>query len=342
MARKRMVQAIQDALAEEMERDPRVVVFGEDVEASMFGETAGLRDRFGMERVRNTPISEALISGMAVGAAAAGYRPVCHLMYGNFIYTGFDAIANQAAKLRYMTGGQVTLPLVYMGVIGGGKSTAAQHSDCIYPALMNLGGVKVVVASEPADAKGLLKAAIRDDNPVVFLQAAGRSREQYLVPDEDYVVPLGRAAIKRQGRDITIIAIGAMVKQALIAANELASLGIEAEVLDPRTLFPLDEEAILVSVWKTGRLIVVDEAHNTCGAASHISAIAAERAFSALKGPVRRLTVEDVAMPFSPPLEEALRPGKRDIVQAALAMVHAGGGQVRTPHQRRDESHAPS
>lgn len=316
-----MVQAIQEALAEEMQRDPRVIVFGEDVEASMFGETAGLRERFGPRRVRNTPISEALISGMAVGAAAAGYRPVCHLMYGNFIYTGFDAIANQAAKLRYMTGGQVTLPLVYMGVIGGGKSTAAQHSDCIYPALMNLGGVKVVVASEPADAKGLLKAAIRDDNPVVFLQAAGRSREQHFVPDETYVLPLGRAAIKREGRDVTLVAIGSMVKQALLAARELAAQGIEAEVLDPRTLVPLDEAAILASVRRTGRLVVVDEAHSTCGAASHISAIVAERAFSALKGPVRRVTVGDVAMPFSPPLEEALRPGQADIVQAALAAM---------------------
>lgn len=321
MARKRMAQAIQEALAEEMERDPRVIVFGEDVEASMFGETSGLQDRFGPDRVRNTPISEALISGMAVGAAAAGYRPVCHLMYGNFIYTGFDAIANQAAKLRYMTGGQITLPLVYMGVIGGGKSTAAQHSDCIYPALMNLGGLKVIVASEPADAKGLLKAAIRDDNPVAFLQAAGRSREQHAIPDEDYVLPLGEAAIKREGRDVTIVAIGSMVKQALLAAEELAAQGIEAEVLDPRTLFPLDEDAILASVTKTGRLVVVDEAHSTCGAASYISAVVAERAFTALKGPVRRLTVGDVAMPFSAPLEDALRPGKKGIVQATLELA---------------------
>jgi pyruvate/2-oxoglutarate/acetoin dehydrogenase E1 component len=333
MARKRMAQAIQEALADEMARDPRVIVFGEDVEASMFGETAGLRDRFGPERVRNTPISEALISGMAVGAAAAGYRPVCHLMYGNFIYTGMDAIANQAAKLRYMTGGQITLPLVYMGVIGGGKSTAAQHSDCIYPALMNLGGLKVVVASDPADAKGLLKAAIRDDNPVVFLQAAGRSREQHAVPDEDYMLPLGKAAIKREGWDVTILAIGSLVKQALLAAQELATHGIEAEVIDPRTLFPLDEEAILASVRKTGRLVIVDEAHSTCGAASYISAIVAERAFTALKGPVRRLTVGDVAMPFSPPLEEALRPGKTGIVQAALAAMQRNADHPR-PHQR--------
>lgn len=340
MARRRMAQAIQEALAEEMARDPRVIVFGEDVEASMFGETAGLRDSFGPDRVRNTPISEALISGMAVGAAAAGYRPVCHLMYGNFIYTGFDAIANQAAKLRYMTGGQITLPLVYMGVIGGGKSTAAQHSDCIYPALMNLGGMKVIVASDPADAKGLLKAAIRDDNPVVFLQAAGRSREQHLVPDEDYVLPIGEAVIKREGRDITIVAIGSMVKQALLAAEDLAAQGITAEVLDPRTLFPLDENAILASVIKTGRLIVVDEAHSTCGAASYISAIVAERAFTALKGPARRLTVGDVAMPFSPPLEDALRPGKADIVQAVLAATHPD--KIHPHHPNDRGNHIPS
>lgn len=296
----------------------------------MFGETAGLLERFGASRVRNTPISEALLSGMAVGAAAAGYRPVCHLMYGNFIYTGFDAIANQAAKFRYMTGGQVKLPLVYMGVIGGGKATAAQHSDCIYPALMNLGGLKVVVASDPGDAKGLLKAAIRDDNPVVFLQAAGRSREQYPVPDdEDHVLPLGKAAVKREGRDLTIVAIGGMVKQALLAAQELASQGIEAEVIDPRTLFPLDEDAILLSVARTGRLIVVDEAHNTCGAASYISAIAGERAFTALKAPVCRITVGDVAMPFSPPLEDALRPSKAEIVRAAIRLTEANAASPR-------------
>lgn len=321
-----MVHAIQEALAEEMERDPRVIVFGEDVDASMFGETAGLHDRFGPDRVRNTPICEALISGMAVGAAAAGYRPVCHLMYGNFIYTGFDAIANQAAKLRYMTGGQIALPLVYMAVIGGGKSTAAQHSDCIYPALMNLGGLKVVVPSDPADAKGLLKAAIRDDNPVVFLQAAGRSKEKSEVPDGDYIVALGEAAIKRPGQDVTIVAIGNMVRQALLAAQELAAGGVDVEVLDPRTLYPLDEDAILSSVRRTGRMVIVDEAHSTCGAASHISAITAERAFEALKAPVRRVTVADVAMPFSPPLEQALRPGKDDIVRAVrTVLLHTVG-----------------
>ena len=180
MASKRMIQAINDALVEEMERDPRVILFGEDVKISLFGDTRGLHEHFGSDRMRNTPICETLMTGMAVGAAAAGYRAICHMMFGNFLYTGFDAIANQAAKLRYMTGGQITLPLVYMAVMGGGKSAAAQHSDSMHPMLMNLGGLKVVVPSSPADAKGLLKAAIRDDNPVVFLQpaaaAANRAR----------------------------------------------------------------------------------------------------------------------------------------------------------------------
>jgi pyruvate dehydrogenase E1 component beta subunit len=322
-----MVHAINEALAEEMERDPRVILFGEDVETSMFGDTAGLRDRFGPERVRNTPICEALMTGMAVGAAAAGYRPVCHLMYGNFLYTGFDAIANQAAKLRYMTGGQIALPLVYIAVIGGGKSTAAQHSDCVYPALMNLGGLVVVVPSDAADAKGLLKAAIRDDNPVVFLQAAGRGGEQGEVPEGEHVLGLGKAAVKRKGRDITIVAIGNMVRQALWAAQELAAAGIDAELIDPRTLHPLDDETIISSVRRTGRLVVADEAHNSCGAASHISAIVTERAFDDLKAPILRVTMPDVAVPFSPPLEQALIPGKDDIVRAARTVLeHSAQG----------------
>ena len=321
MAKKRMIHAINEALAEEMERDPRVILFGEDVETSLFGDTAGLRDRFGPDRVRNTPICEALVTGMAVGAAAAGYRPVCHMMYGNFLYTGFDAIANQAAKLRYMTGGQIAVPLVYMATIGGGKSTAAQHSDSMYPALMNLGGLIVVVPSDPADAKGLLKAAIRDDNPVVFLQAAGRGGEQGEVPAGDHVLALGKADVKRRGQDITIVAIGNMVRHALWAAHELEAAGVDAEVLDPRTLHPLDEDAIIRSVRRTGRMVVVDEAHSSCGAASHISAVAGDLAFDELKAPIRRVTMPDVAMPFSPPLEQALLPGKDDIVRAARSIL---------------------
>ena len=311
MARKRMIYAINDALAEELERDQKVILFGEDVEISLFGDTVGLHEKFGPNRIRNTPICETLITGMAVGAAAAGYRPICHMMYGNFIYTGFDAIANQAAKLRYMTGGQITLPLVYMAVFGGGKSAAAQHSDSMHPMLMNLGGLKVVVPSSPADAKGLLKSAIRDDNPVVFLQAGGRGGEQGEVPDGEHLIPLGVAEVKRSGNDVTIVAIGSMVRHALRAADDLAKEGVEAEVLDPRTLHPLDEDAILRSVRKTGRLVVVDEARNACGAASHIAAVVAERGFDSLRAPIRRVTTPDVAIPYSPALEKAVIPERR-------------------------------
>lgn len=253
MAKKRIIQAINDALGEEMARDPKLILFGEDVEISLFGDTRGLHARFGAARVRNTPISENLLTGMAVGAAAAGYRVIAHLMFGNFVYTGFDAIANQAAKLRYMTGGQMRLPITYMAVYGGGKSIAAQHSDAPYPALMNLGGINVVVPSAPADAKGLLKAAIRDENPTFFLQAGGRGGELGEVPEEEYVIPLGQADIKRPGSDATVVAIGAMVRPAMRAAAELQEqAGLSVEVIDPRCLVPLDDRTILASVAKTG------------------------------------------------------------------------------------------
>jgi acetoin:2,6-dichlorophenolindophenol oxidoreductase subunit beta len=321
MAKKRLIQAINEALFEEMERDPRVILFGEDVKISLFGDTRGLAERFGEQRVRNTPISETAMTGMAVGAAAAGYRVVCHMMFANFLYTGFDAIANQAAKLRYMTAGQIRLPIVYMAVMGAGRSAAAQHSDVPYPMLMNLGGIKVVVPSTPSDAKGLLKAAIRDDNPVVFLQPARRGGEQGEVPDGDHVVGLGVADIKRAGRDVTVVAIGAMVRHALRAADQLEKQGISAEVIDPRTLFPLDEDAILVSVRKTGRLVVVDEARTTCSAASEIAALVAEKGFHSLKAPVRRVTVENVAIPYAPALEMAVLPDETTVAHAIAELM---------------------
>lgn len=322
MARKRLIQAMNEALQEEMERDPRIVLFGEDVRASLFGDTKGLWKRFGPDRVRDTPICEALISGMAVGAAAAGRRVVCHLMFGNFVYTGMDAIANQAAKLRYMTNGQIKLPITYLAVSGGGRSAAAQHSDAVHPVLANLGGVKVVMPGSPADAKGLLKAAIRDDDPVFFLQAAGRGGEAGEVPEGDFVIPLGTASVRRPGRDLTLVAIGAMVRPALEAAEALAGEGIEVEVVDPRTIVPLDLETILGSVRKTGRLVVVDEARDTCSVASHIAALAAERAFDALVAPVRRVTVPDCCIPYAPVLERAVLPGVEQVeaaIRAALA-----------------------
>lgn len=316
MAKKRLIQAINEALSEEMERDPRVILFGEDVKISLFGDTRGLAERFGEQRVRNTPISETVMTGMAVGAAAAGYRVVCHMMFGNFLYTGFDAIANQAAKLRYMTAGQIRLPVVYMAVMGAGRSAGAQHSDVPYPLLMNLGGIKVVVPSTPADAKGLLKAAIRDDNPVVFLQPARRGGEQGDVPDGEHLVSLGAGDVKHSGTDVTVVAIGAMVRHALRAAELLDKEGISVEVIDPRTLFPLDEELILASVRKTGRLVAVDEARTSCSAASEIAALAAERAFHSLKAPVRRVTVANVAIPYAPALEKAVLPDETTVASA--------------------------
>lgn len=321
MARRRMIQAINEALAEEMERDERVILFGEDVIASVMGDTRGLHARFGPDRVRNTPICETVMTGMAAGAAAAGLRPVCHMMYGNFLYTGMDAIANQAAKLRYMTGGQIRIPVVYMGVFGAGRSSAAQHSDAMHPVFMNLGGIKVVLPASPADAKGLLKSAIRDDNPVIFLQAAGRGGEAGEVPEEEYTTPLGVAEVKRPGRDVTVVAIGAMVRHALRAADALAHEGIEVEVVDPRTVMPLDEETIIASVRRTGRLVVVDEARDVCSAASHIVAVVSEKAWEALKAPPRRLTVPDVAIPYSPPLEKALLPDPERVAAMVRAVL---------------------
>lgn len=317
MARKRMIQAINEALFEEMERDKKVILFGEDVEISLFGDTKGLLDRFGPAQIRNTPISETVMTGAAVGAAAAGYRVICHLMYGNFMYTGMDSIANQAAKLRYMTGGQIKLPIVYLAVVGGGRSAGAQHSDVLHPIFMNLGGVKVIAASTPADAKGLLKAAIRDDNPVIFFQTAGRGGDAGEVPEGDFVLPIGVGDIKREGNDVSIIAVGSMVRLAMKAAEELQGQGISAEVVDPRTLVPLDEGLILKSVAKTGRAIVVDEARLTCSAASEIAAIIAEKGFNSLKAPVRRVAVPDVGMPYSPVLEKVCIPEAADIVRVA-------------------------
>ena len=223
-----------------------------------------------------------------------------------------------------MTGGQIALPILYMGVFGGGRSAAAQHSDSMHPILMNLGGIKVVVPASPADAKGLLKSAIRDDSPTVFLQAAGRGGERGEVPEGEHLVPLGVADIKRAGTDATVVAIAGMMRYALAAADTLAEEGIDVEVVDPRTLVPLDEATILSSVAKTGRLVIVDEARDACSAASHIAAIAAEKAFGDLKAPVVRVTVPNVAIPYSPPLEKATIPDP-DAIASAVRRVCEGG-----------------
>jgi pyruvate/2-oxoglutarate/acetoin dehydrogenase E1 component len=321
MAKRRYIQAINDALFEEMERDDKVFVYGEDVELAIFGDTRGLLERFGHDRIRNTPICEATLTGMAVGAAAGGLRVVLHMMFSNFLYTGFDAIANQMAKLRLMTGGQVELPITVISGYGGGRSTAAQHSDTPHPLLMNLGGINVVVPATPADAKGLLKTAIRGNNPTFFLEASGRGGDSGEIPDGDYVVPFGQATIVREGSDITLVAIGTMLKPALGAADQLAAAGISAEVIDPRTLVPLDEQSIIDSVNKTGRLVVVDEARDRCSAASHISAIIADKAFASLKAPVKRVTIPDVCMPYAPNAEMHVFPSEERIARTVKDLV---------------------
>lgn len=321
MARKRYIEAVTEALAEEMERDPKVILFGEDVELGIFGDTRGLFQRFGRDRIRNTPICEATLTGMAVGAAASGYRPVLHLMFSNFIYTGMDAIGNQMSKLRLMTGGQLRLPLTVLAGYGGGRSSAAQHSDTPYPVLMNLGGLNVLAPSTPADAKGLLKSAIRDDNPCFFMEASGRGGELGEVPEGDHTVAFGLAAVHREGADVTVVAVGPMVRLALDVASSLEGEGVDVEVVDPRTLVPLDEDTILSSVAKTGRLVVVDEARDRCSAASHIAAVVADRAFDSLRAPIKRVTVPNVAMPYAPNAEQAVRPDAAKLAAAVTGLV---------------------
>lgn len=325
MAKKlRLVHAMREGLREEMARDERVIVMGEDVRVSVFGVTRGLLDEFGPERILNTPISETSIIGATLGAAGTGLRPVTDIMTGNFLYTGMDQVANQIAKLPYMTGGQMQLPLVLLATTGATGGNAAQHSDSPYPALMNLGGVKVVVPTTPADAKGLFKAAIRDDNPVVFLQHGALGGVRGEVPeDPDWLVPIGSAEVKRTGRDVTVVAIGLMVRRALEASEQLAQEGIEVEVVDPRTLVPMDFDTILASVEKTGRLVVADEARQLCSAGSEIAATVSEQAFKSLRAPIRRVNAPNVPVPYSPVLEHFVIPSSARIASAVREVMGA-------------------
>ncbi len=299
------IQAINSALAEEMERDPLTFLMGEDVILGAFGATKGLIDKFGPKRVRNTPISEAGFVGAAVGAAMAGTRPICEVEFASFFYCAMDQVCNQAAKLRYMSGGQATLPITFRAVFGAMGGAAAQHSETVYAQFLSVPGLKLVVPSGPSDMKGLLKSAIRDNNPVIVFEHGGLGRLKENVPDGEHLVPLGKAAIKREGSNVTVVAIGAMVPKAMKVAEKLAKENISVEVLDPRTLIPLDEDAILASVEKTNRVVVADEGHLRGGAASDIAAIVADKGFDFLDAPVRRVTSLDVPIPFSPPLEKA-------------------------------------
>ena len=314
--------AIAAALREAMEEDESVIVLGEDVEISTIGCTKGLIERFGPNRVRNSPISEATVVGACVGAAATGLRPVMDLMFSSFFYVAMDQVANQAARLRYMSGGQVELPLVYFAGSGPSGSAAAQHSENPHPMLMHLSGIKVVFPSTPADAKGLLLASIRDPNPVVYLLDLVLAGSKGPVSEEPYVIPLGTGDIKRAGSDVTVVAIASAVAQALEVAAELeASEGLSVEVLDPRTLVPLDWDLLIGSVRRTGRVVVVDPARRTCGAAAEIVSRVVESAWAELKAPPVRVTWEDVPMPFSPPLEQAVVVQADQIRDAVLATV---------------------
>lgn len=320
------LEALNEALRQEMERDPTVIIMGEDVGVygGVFGVTKGLLEKFGFERVIDTPISEAGFIGATIGAAATGLRPVVELMFVDFFGVAMDQIYNQAAKMRYMFGGKIKVPITIRTTIGGGLSAAAQHSQVLYSIFAHVPGLKVVVPSTPYDAKGLLISSIRDDNPVMFFEHKLLYPIKGPVPIEPYTIPLGKADIKREGTDVTIIGLALTIHQALEAADILAKEGVSAEVIDPRTIVPFDKEAILKSVRKTGRVVIVDEDYDRCGFASWVAAVIADEAFEYLDAPVKRVTTPNVPIPFSPPLEKHVLPNTEKIVKAVRAVVRKG------------------
>jgi len=315
--------ALNEALHEEMARDERVFILGEDVGpyASIFRTTRGLLEEFGRDRVRDTPISEAAIVGAAVGAALMGMRPVAEIMYSDFMTIATDQLVNHAAKLRYMHGSAVTVPMVVRTQGGVGRSNAAQHSQSLETWFAHVPGLKVVVPSTPYDAKGLLKSAIRDDNPVVCVEHKALYAVRGEIPEDEYLVPIGKADVKREGRDATVVATSLMVPRALEAAGVLEAEGIEVEVVDPRTLAPLDEETILASVRKTGRAVVVYEACRRYGLGAEIASVIMEQAFDHLDAPVVRLGGLDVPVPYTFRLEQAVVPSAADIVDKVRNLV---------------------
>jgi pyruvate/2-oxoglutarate/acetoin dehydrogenase E1 component len=305
-------KALDEAVAEEMRRDPRVFTMATDFTGDPLKE-------FGPTRVRFTPISESVLTGMGLGAAGCGFRPIVHWRMVTFSFVAMDQIVNQASKIRYMFGGQADFPVTYRCTTGGGIGLAAQHSQSPYSMWMHVAGLKIVLPSTPADAKGLLKSAIRDNNPVVSFECSRLAAVTGPVPDGDHLVPIGVADVKRAGTDVTIVGLAYYVQEALGVAEELAREGISAEVIDPRTLVPMDIETVWASVRKTGRVVIVDEAPATCSAASEIAALIAEdpETFRALRAPVRRVCAVPVPVPYSPTLEEAALPN-RDGIKAAV------------------------
>jgi pyruvate dehydrogenase E1 component beta subunit len=317
--------AIKEAIAEEMRRDPKVILMGEDVAeaGTTFKVLTGLVDEFGKDRIIDTPISEAGFTGIGVGAAMTGMRPIVDIMFGDFLMIIMDQVANQAAKIHYMSGGKWKVPLVIRATMGATRRSAAQHSQSLHAWPSHIPGLKVVVPSTPYDAKGLFKSAIREDNPVViFEHKISYNKVKGPVPEEEYLIPLGVADVKREGSDITLVALSSMVQTSLRAAAMLEEIGVSAEVVDPRTTWPLDEKTLVESVRKTSRCIVIDEGYSRYGVTGEIASTIQEQAFYDLDGPVRRMGAMHVPIPFSPPLEDVTVPSDKQVFELARQMCN--------------------
>jgi len=312
-------EATMEAMAEEMERDERVFIMGEDIarQGGIFGQFKGLPQKFGFERVMDTPISETAIVGACVGAALAGMRPVADMHFVDFITVAMDEVVNQMAKIRYMFGGQCKVPVVLRAPDGAARSAAAQHSQCLESWFVHVPGLKVVIPSNPADAKGLLKSAIRCDDPVLYFEHKDLFRMKGPVPEGEYLVPIGKAKVVREGTDVTIVSYSATLHKALKAAEALAEEGIQAEVVDLRSIVPLDKETLFESVKKTGRLVIAHEATKNGGVGSEVAAVVAEEIIEYLDGPIKRVGAKFVPIPFSPALEPLMLPQVEDIIAAA-------------------------
>jgi pyruvate dehydrogenase E1 component beta subunit len=317
------VEALNEALREELSRDDRVFVSGEDVGpyGGNLGVTKGLFEEFGVKRIKDTPISESAIIGLAIGAAATGLRPCVEIMFVDFMGCCMEQILNQMSKLRYMFGGKIELPLVVRTMGGAGLCAAAHHSQSLEALFTHIPGLKVVMPATPYDAKGLLKTSIRDDNPVVFIEHMLLTNTRGEVPDDGYTIALGEAEIKRPGKDVTIVAWSYMVHVALKAADQLAGEGIDAEVVDLRTLTPLDEETILNSVRKTSKVLILQEACKTTGFGAEVAAVVGDQAFDHLDAPIKRVTAPDTPVPFSPVLEGFFMPNEKDVIKVIHEMM---------------------
>ncbi|HXM73521.1 MAG TPA: alpha-ketoacid dehydrogenase subunit beta [Candidatus Dormibacteraeota bacterium] len=321
-----MAEAVREALAQEMRRDDRVFVMGEDVAeaGTPFKVLSGLVQEFGPERVMDTPISEPGFTGIGLGAALTGMRPVVDIMFGDFLFLALDQIANQAAKVHYMSGGKLKAPIVIRTTMGATRRSAAQHSQSLHALVSHIPGLKVALPSTPYDAKGLMKTAIRDDNPVVIFEDKMMYTVKGPVPEDDYTIPFGQADVKRSGEDITLVATSSMVYVALAAADLLAKEGISAEVIDPRTTVPLDVETLVGSAMKTGHAIVIDEGYQSYGVTAEIASVISDGAFYQLDAPVKRMGAMDVPIPFSPALEDLTVPTAEKVAELAVKLCRKG------------------